>query len=61
MQTLDRLGSFFLMLLCLGAFYLFFRGPANNGAQLAFRIGLFVVGGIGMLVVGILKQLPPRK
>jgi hypothetical protein len=36
--------------------YLFFRGPAVKPAQLAFRVGLLVVGVAGLIVLRARKK-----
>ena len=48
---LERLSFFFLFSWVFGAYLLFWKGPAANGAQQAFRIAVFGVGLVGTLII----------
>ena len=48
---LERLSFFFLFRWVFGAYLLFWKGPAANSAQQAFRIAVFAVGLVGTLTI----------
>jgi hypothetical protein len=54
---LDKLAFPFVFTAGFGTYLLFFKGPAANGAQLAFRIGLFAVGMVGSLIIFVFKAM----
>jgi hypothetical protein len=52
---LDRLSFFFLFSWLFGAYSLFWKGPAANDAQQAFRVAVFAVGLVGTLIIWAVK------
>ena len=53
-KTLDALQVVFMVAACSGAFFSI-SGPAKNTGHLLFRLGVMAVGGIGLLVITIIK------
>jgi hypothetical protein len=56
---LDGLQLVFLIAACSGAIF-YVNGPAQNANQAFFRLGVMVLGGIGLLVVTIVKLTTRR-
>ena len=44
-----------------GGYLLFFKGPAANEKQQAFRIAVFAIGMVGSLIVLVLKAARDRR
>jgi hypothetical protein len=59
-SSLESLQLGFMIVSAIGAFF-YFRGPAQNDAQLAFRIGVIAVGFIGLLIVSIIRLTRKRR
>ena len=52
--ALDALQVVFGVLACSGVFF-YVNGPAKNPAHALFRLGVMAAGGVGLLVVTVLK------
>lgn len=58
---LDALTFPLLFMWLFGGYLLFFKGPAVNGKQHAFRVAVFAIGLVGSLVLFGLKALRDRR
>jgi len=59
-RLLDGLTVVFAVAACLGLFFYFSR-PAENQAVVWFRLGMAVVGSIGLVAVSVLKMSRSRR
>jgi hypothetical protein len=57
---LDGLTVVFAVAACLGLFFYFSR-PAENQAVVWFRLGLAILGSIGLVAVSVLKMTRSRR
>jgi len=57
---LDGLTVVFAVAACLGLFFYFSR-PADNPAVVWFRLGMAIVGSIGLVAVSVLKMSRSRR
>jgi hypothetical protein len=54
-SLMNRVQFWAVLLMALGAYYLFFRAPAANEKQLAFRIAIFATGTVGFVTIQIIR------
>jgi hypothetical protein len=57
---LARMLVIFVFIWLIGSFFLFIRGEAANSQQRGFRVGVFAVGAVGTVIVGILQFIRRR-
>jgi hypothetical protein len=60
-DVLDHLRFPFMFMWFFGAYLLYFKGPAANGKQLAFRIAVFGIGLVGSTVVFAIQAARNRR
>lgn len=58
---MTRLSLFFVTILASPGILMVSSGPAANGKQAAFRMGLAVVGLAGLMVIGVLRLVASGK